>query len=62
MNRPRKFYGWEADGKFFVSIWKRHDPLCRGANVYDSKAAAESECITERTDKHHGAPSIVWDD
>jgi len=58
----RTFYGWETDGKFYVSLWPKGDPRQRGANVYASKAEAEVECITKRTDRRTGAPTIVWDE
>jgi hypothetical protein len=61
MIRPRTFHGWETDGKFYVSMWPKDDPSQRGANVYDSKEAAELECITKRTDSQNGAPTIVWE-
>jgi hypothetical protein len=60
LSAPRTFYGWEADGKFYVSLWPKGDPKQRGANVYASKAEAETECITKRTDRRNGAPTIVW--
>jgi hypothetical protein len=58
----RTFYGWETDGKFYVSLWPKGDPLQRGANVYASKEQAELECITKRTDKKRGGrPEIIWE-
>lgn len=62
MSEPRTFYGWEADGKCYVSLWPKSDPRQRGANVYASKAEAERECITKRTDPRKGAPTIIWSD
>jgi hypothetical protein len=61
MIRPRTFHGWEADGKFYVSLQPRDDKTRCGANVYETKAAAELECIIQRTDNQHGAPTIVWE-
>jgi hypothetical protein len=58
---PRTFHGWEADGKVYVSLWPKGDARQRGANVYASKAEAELECITKRSDNQHGSPSILWD-
>ena len=61
MTVARTFYGWESDGKFYVSPWSKNDIKRRGANVYDSKEEAELECITKLTDRRNGAPMIVWD-
>lgn len=58
----RTFHGWEADGKFYVSPWPKGDPKQRGANVYQTKAGAEMECITKRTDRRNGAPTIEWEE
>jgi hypothetical protein len=57
----RTFYGWELNGKFYVSLWPRGTLKQRGANEYATKAEAELECITKRTDARNGAPTIVWE-
>lgn len=60
MKRPRTYYGWEADGKFKVSLWPRDDPRCRGADSFDTKDDAIRECVKKRTDAL-GRPVIEWE-
>lgn len=40
MAKPRTFYGWEADGRFFLSTLSA-SALNRPRNEYETKADAE---------------------
>lgn len=59
MNRPRKFFGWEWEGKFYVSVFQRSEG--RASNVYETKALAELDAIKNRTDRGQPAPTIEWE-
>jgi hypothetical protein len=62
MKPGRTFYGWEDGGKFYVAPWPRGHQAQRGANVYATKDEAIKDAVTDRIDKRHGAPQIVWEE
>lgn len=59
MKRPRTFYGWEFEGKFYVSVFPKIDG--RASNVYATKDDAELDAIKNRTDRGQPGPTIEWE-